>query len=153
MKKGQEYVGKIEKVEFPNKGLINYTEEDGRITKVVVKGGIQGQTVRFVLSKKRSGKSEGRIVEVVEKSSLENRIPPCPHFYQCGGCTYQELDYDTQLKIKGEMIKDILDGVCDDYIYEGILGSPIEWEYRNKMEFSFGDEYKDGPLELGMHKK
>ncbi|MBQ6814162.1 MAG: 23S rRNA (uracil(1939)-C(5))-methyltransferase RlmD [Lachnospiraceae bacterium] len=153
MKKGQEYVGKIEKVEFPNKGLINYTEEDGRITKVVVKGGIQGQTVRFVLSKKRSGKSEGRIVEVVEKSSLENRIPPCPHFYQCGGCTYQELDYDTQLKIKGEMIKDILDGVCDDYIYEGILGSPIEWEYRNKMEFSFGDEYKDGPLALGMHKK
>lgn len=153
MKKGQEYVGKIEKVEFPNKGLINYTEEDGRITKIVVKGGIQGQTVRFVLSKKRSGKSEGRIVEVVEKSSLENRIPPCPHFYQCGGCTYQELDYDTQLKIKGEMIKHILDGVCDDYIYEGILGSPIEWEYRNKMEFSFGDEYKDGPLALGMHKK
>lgn len=153
MKKGQEYIGTIEKVEFPNKGLINYKEEDGRITKVVVKGGIQGQTVRFVLSKKRSGKSEGRILEVVNQSPMENRIPPCPHFEQCGGCTYQELDYDTQLKLKGEMVKSILDGVCSDYLFEGILGSPIEWGYRNKMEFSFGDEYKDGPLALGMHKK
>lgn len=153
MKKGQEYIGTIDKVAFPNKGLINFNEEDGRITKVVVKGGIQGQTVRFVLSKKRSGKSEGRILEVIEKSPMENRIPPCPHFEQCGGCTYQELDYDTQLKLKCEMVKSILDGVCEDYQFEGILGSPIEWGYRNKMEFSFGDEYKDGPLALGMHKK
>lgn len=153
MKKGQEYIGKIEKVEFPNKGLINYVEEDGRTTKVVVKGGIEGQTVRFVLSKKRSGKSEGRIMEIVEKSPYENRTPICPHFQQCGGCTYQEIDYDTQLKIKSDMVKSILDGVCNDYEFEGILGSPIEWAYRNKMEFSFGDEYKDGPLALGMHKK
>ena len=153
MKKGQEYVGKIEKVEFPNKGLINYTDEEGRITKVIDKGGITGQTVRFVLSKKRSGKCEGRIVEVVEKSPEENRIPPCPHFETCGGCTYQEIDYDTQLKLKCEMVKGILDNVCQDYEFEGILGSPIEWAYRNKMEFSFGDEYKDGPLALGMHKK
>ena len=56
MKKGQEYIGTVEKVDFPNKGLINYVEEDGRVTKVVVKGGIAGQKVRFMLSKKRSGK-------------------------------------------------------------------------------------------------
>ena len=37
--------------------------------------------------------------------------------------------------------------------YEGIIASPDESEYRNKMEFSFGDEYKDGPLALGMHKR
>ena len=153
MKKGQEYIGIIEKVDFPNKGLINYAEEDGKITKVVVKGGIVGQKVRFMLSKKRSGKCEGRIMEVLEKSSLENRIPPCPHFELCGGCTYQQLDYDNQLALKSSMVKDIIDGVCSDYEYEGILGSPVEWAYRNKMEFSFGDEYKDGPLALGMHKK
>ena len=40
-----------------------------------------------------------------------------------------------------------------DYIFEGIKGSPQEFAYRNKMEFSFGDEYKDGPLSLGLHKK
>lgn len=153
MKKGQEYIGTIEKVDFPNKGLINYAEEDGKVTKIVVKGGIAGQKVRFMLSKKRSGKCEGRIMEVLEKSSLENRIPPCPHFESCGGCTYQQLEYDNQLALKSSMVKDIIDGVCDDYEFEGILGSPTEWAYRNKMEFSFGDEYKDGPLALGMHKK
>lgn len=153
MKKGQEYIGTIEKVDFPNKGLINYAEEDGKVTKVVVKGGIAGQKVRFMLSKKRSGKCEGRIMEVLEKSSLENRIPPCPHFESCGGCTYQQLEYDNQLALKSSMVKDIIDGVCDEYEFEGILGSPTEWAYRNKMEFSFGDEYKDGPLALGMHKK
>lgn len=153
MKKGQEYIGTIERTEFPNKGLINYVNEDGSVTRVSVKGAITGQKVRFVLSKKRSGKCEGRILEVVEKSPLENRVAPCRHFETCGGCTYQEIDYDTQMKIKGDMVKGILDGVCDEYEFEGILGSPMEWAYRNKMEFSFGDEYKDGPLALGMHKK
>lgn len=153
MKKGQEYVGTVEKTEFPNKGLINYTEEDGRVTKVLVKGVVKGQKVKFVLNKKRSGKCEGRVLEVVKQSPLQNRIAPCVHFEQCGGCTYQDIDYDTQLQMKCDMIKNILDGVCNDYEYEGILGSPIEWAYRNKMEFSFGDEFKDGPLALGMHKK
>ena len=153
MKKGQEYVGTVEKTEFPNKGLINYTEEDGRVTKVLVKGVVKGQKVKFVLNKKRSGKCEGRVLEVVKQSPLQNRTAPCVHFEQCGGCTYQDIDYDTQLQMKCDMIKNILDGVCNDYEYEGILGSPIEWAYRNKMEFSFGDEFKDGPLALGMHKK
>ena len=39
------------------------------------------------------------------------------------------------------------------YIFDGILPSPDIWSYRNKMEFSFGDEYKGGPLSLGLHKK
>ena len=46
-----------------------------------------------------------------------------------------------------------MDGVCDSYEFEGIKGSPRQSEYRNKMEFSFGDEYKDGPLALGLHKR
>lgn len=90
---------------------------------------------------------------MLEKSPFENREAPCKHFQTCGGCTYQEIDYDTQMKLKGDMVKGILDSVCDNYEFEGILGSPMEWAYRNKMEFSFGDEYKDGPLALGMHKK
>lgn len=152
MKKGQIYEGKIEKIEFPNKGILTYREED-RENKVIIKGTIPGQTVRFQLSKKRGGKCEGRLLEVVEKSFLEDREPLCPHFQECGGCFYQNMTYDTQLKLKGDMVKDILDSVCQDYVYEGILGSPMEIGYRNKMEFSFGDEYKEGPLALGLHKK
>lgn len=153
MKKGQIYEGLVEKYEFPNKGIINYKEED-KETKVVVKGALKGQNVRFSLSKKRSGKCEGRLLEVLSNSTLEDRMPPCPNYEVCGGCTYQKLSYDNQLMVKGDMVKEIMDNaIKTDYIFEGILGSPYEWEYRNKMEFSFGDEFKDGPLALGLHKK
>ncbi len=153
MKKGQEYIGIIEEYEFPNKGVILHSEEAG-ITKVVVKDTLPGQTVRFVISKKRSGKCEGRLLEVLENSPLQDRAPFCESYIECGGCTYQKISYDNQLKLKGDMVKSIMDkAVRDDYVFEGILGSPIEWGYRNKMEFSFGDEFKDGPLALGLHKK
>lgn len=153
MKKGQEYVGIIEEYEFPNKGVVLYKEENS-LTKVVVKGTLPGQTVRFLISKKRSGKCEGRLLEVLENSPLQDRNPFCENYIECGGCTYQKLSYDNQLKLKGDMVKSIMDkAVRDDYVFEGILGSPFEWGYRNKMEFSFGDEFKDGPLALGLHKK
>ena len=45
------------------------------------------------------------------------------------------------------------EAVNGDYVWEGVSPSPAISEYRNKMEFSFGDEYKDGPLALGMHKR
>jgi len=67
------------------------------------------------------------------------------------------LPYEEQLRIKGEQVKKLLDSVLnrqkDGYVWEGIKASPKEYEYRNKMEFSFGDEYKEGPLSLGMHKR
>lgn len=77
---------------------------------------------------------------------------------------YQTMEYEGQLNMKAEQVKNLLDKVIvnagqvdedgsPDYVFEGIKGSPMEFAYRNKMEFSFGDEYKDGPLALGLHKK
>lgn len=148
MKKGEIYEAVVEKIEFPNKGILHVEEE-----KVIVKNAIPGQKVRFVINKKRKGKCEGRLLEVLEASPLEQSEDACPHFGVCGGCLYQSLPYEEQLKIKEEQIKALLDGVCKSYEFEGIKGSPISDGYRNKMEFSFGDEYKDGPLSLGLHKK
>lgn len=150
MKKGQVYEGRIETVEFPNKGKIYLPEEEKT---VIVKNGVPGQKVRFSVNKIRKGKAEGRILEVLEPS--EKEIPPsCPHFGQCGGCTYQNLPYEEQLKLKEGQIKAMMDEAVDGpYIWEGIQASPRKEAYRNKMEFSFGDEYKDGPLVLGMHKR
>lgn len=52
------------------------------------------------------------------------------------------------------MVKKIIDGVISEpYEFQGIIGSPDEFGYRNKMEFSFGDECKGGDLALGLHKK
>lgn len=149
MKKGEILEGIITKTEFPNKGT---TEIEDR--RFAMKGVIEGQKVKFAITKLRKGKAQGRLLEVIEKSSLEDTEPKCPHFGACGGCSYQTMSYQNQLKVKEGHVKDLLDGVIKQpYEWEGILGSPLEWEYRNKMEFSFGDEYKDGPLALGMHKK
>lgn len=150
MKKGVEYTGVVTKVTFPNKGEVD-CGEDGIAS---VKGTLPGQKVKFVVSKKRSGKAQGRLKEVIEKSPMEDVEPNCPHFGDCGGCSYQTMSYENQLKLKEDMVKGILDNaIKGDYQFEGILGSPVQWGYRNKMEFSFGDEFKDGPLALGMHKK
>ena len=150
MRKGQVYEGIIESVEFPNKGRIVLPGE-GRT--VIVKNGIPGQRVRFSVNKVRSGKAEGRILEVLEASPLE-REPACPHFGECGGCTYQNLPYEEQLRLKEGQIKAMMDEAVDGaYIWEGVKPSPAVYGYRNKMEFSFGDEYKDGPLALGMHRR
>ena len=151
MKKGQIFEGIIGKVEFPNKGIVELQEE-GKT--VIVKNGIPGQKVRFCVNKIRKGKAEGRLLEVLEQSSLETREPICSLFPSCGGCMYQTMSYEEQMRMKGQQVKDILDAVIEgDYIFEGVKASPKEFAYRNKMEFSFGDEYKDGPLSLGLHKK
>lgn len=154
VKKGEIYEGIIERVDFPNKGRIKVGEET-----VTVKNGIPGQKVRFMINKKRSGRAEGRLLEVLEKSPLETREPVCSVFPACGGCMYQTMPYEEQLKMKAEQVKKLIDdaleagGQTSGYCFEGIKGSPREFAYRNKMEFSFGDACKGGELTLGLHKK
>lgn len=159
MKKGEIYQGLIEKVEFPNKGIVQIEDK-----KIIVKNAMPGQKVRFMINKKKGTRLEGRLLEVLERSPLETRDPVCIIFPACGGCMYQTMSYESQLEMKAEQIKKLIDqavkagGQVDaqgnpDYVFEGIKGSPKEFAYRNKMEFSFGDEYKGGPLSLGLHKK
>lgn len=148
MKKGNEYEALITAYDFPNKGV---TEIDGR--RVTVKGAFEGERVKIRISKLKSGKAEGRLLEVLEPAKEETATPMCKHFGQCGGCLYQTFPYETQLAIKERQVRQLLDGVCQDYIWDGAISSPVIEGYRNKMEFSFGDEYKDGPLTLGLHRK
>lgn len=148
MKKGDIFEAEVEKIEFPNKGILHIDGE-----KVVVKNALPGQIVRFGINKKRKGKCEGRLLEVLEHSPAERPEQACPHAGLCGGCLYQTLPYEEQLRIKEKQVKELLDQVCQDYTFEGILASPISGGYRNKMEFSFGDAWKDGPLALGMHRR
>ncbi len=153
MKKGQIYEGIIESVDFPNKGKVY---PDGEDQYAVVKNGIPGQRIRFMVQKLKQGVAQGRLLEVLERSPLETREPVCSQFPACGGCMYQTMSYEAQLEMKAGQVKRILDQALEHggcYEFEGILGSPEEFGYRNKMEFSFGDAYKDGSLSLGLHKK
>ena len=150
MKKGQILEGYIEKVDFPNKGFAVVEDEE---KKVIVKNTVPEQKVRFAVNKIRKGQAEGRLLEILEHSPEECQ-PACPHFGVCGGCTYQNLPYEKQVEMKEAQIHAMMDAAVDgDYIWEGVKESPVREAYRNKMEFSFGDEYKDGPLALGMHKR
>lgn len=149
LKKGQEYTGVVERTDFPNKGVV-YIGED----KVTVKNALPRQKIAFTLGKMRNGRAEGNLKEVLEASPIESVTPACPHFGKCGGCTYQTIDYKNQLVLKAEQVKRLMDDAIDgDYTFMGIEGSPSEWAYRNKMEFSFGDSCKFGEMTLGLHKK
>ena len=155
MKKGQSYEGYVENVVFPSKGIVMV---EGEENKAVVKNVLPGQKIQFRVTKKRKGKAEGMLEAVLEKSADEVEAE-CPHFGICGGCNYQNLPYDKQLELKAGQVRSLLDAVYINrnetigYTFEGIKESPRQYGYRNKMEFSFGDEYKEGPLSLGLHKR
>ena len=147
MKKGDIFEGKVIRTEFPNKGIIDIEGQ-----KVIVKNALEGQVVRFSINKKRRDKVEGRLLEVIEPSPLEQPAA-CKHFGICGGCRYQNLSYEQQLDLKKRQVEELIEKNGLSFDIENIYGSPITEGYRNKMEFTFGDEEKDGSLALGMHKK
>ncbi len=141
----------MERVDFPNKGVVRVGEET-----CIVKNSLPGQKIKLIVNKVRKGKAEARLLEVLEPSPMETGHP-CSHFGVCGGCAYLSLLYEDQLAIKESQVKKLLDkaleGQEEPWTWEGIRPSPREYEYRNKMEFTFGDEVKDGPLALGMHRR
>lgn len=151
MKKGQIIEGTVERMDFPNKGIVVCGEEV-----CTVKNALPGQKVRAAVNKARHGRYEGRLMEIVEPSPLE-RESPCPHFGSCGGCTYLSFPYEESLRIKEGQVRRLLAPVLQkqeaECLFEPAKASPAVFGYRNKMEFTFGDEVKDGPLSLGMHKR
>jgi tRNA/tmRNA/rRNA uracil-C5-methylase (TrmA/RlmC/RlmD family) len=123
MKKGQITTGLVDHIVFPNKGVV-ITEEG---EKVVVKNTIPGQKVSLLVNKVRKGKAEGRLLDTLEQSPLEVESK-CPHFGNCGGCTYQTLPYEEQLKIKENQVCGLMEAAINnrcEYEWLGIKGSPM----------------------------
>lgn len=89
---------------------------------------------------------------------MNEAIESCPHAGSCGGCGLRPMNYEQQLAAKeNEMKKLFLPVLGEDFFadgrYEGILPSPKQEGYRNKMEYTFGNAEKNGPLMVGMHRK
>ena len=158
MKKGDLVDGVVTELRFPNKGSVQVLTEDGTTEHVTVKNVIPEQQVRLRVTRTGHGRIEGRLQEILQPSSFElSGDSVCPHFNICGGCLMQSVPYDKQLEIKSAEMRQLFVPVMGeelfDSINEGIIGSPKSSEYRNKMELSFGNEEKDGPLRLGMHRR
>ncbi len=147
MKKGDIIEIKIEDVLFPNKAIATY---EGYT--VIVKNALLGQTIQAKIAKIKKHEIEAKLVEVVKKADYEKESI-CSHFGICGGCLYQTIPYEKQINLKQNQVKKIIDGVTTDYEMLPIVESPSDTQYRNKMEFSFGDAVKGGPLTLGLHQK
>ncbi|EQK44692.1 23S rRNA (uracil-5-)-methyltransferase RumA [[Clostridium] bifermentans ATCC 638] len=138
----------IDKMEFGGTSVSRLGNRD-----IYMKGGITGQKVKASVKKTKSGKAEVKMMELLESSPLETETP-CKHFNVCGGCSILSVPYEKQLEIKERQVMDLfLEQDIFGFNFQGIEQSPQTKEYRNKMEYTFGDEMKDGPLTLGLHKK
>ena len=149
MKKGQIYEGTAGEIRFPNRTVVTTPEGE----ECIVPNALPGQKVEFRVIKAHNGRYEGILLQVLEKSEAETAKNVCPHFGTCGGCLYQSVPYIQQLRFKEYQIRSLLDRAAGEYKWEGIKASPRVNAYRNKMEYSFGNEVKDGPLTLGLHKR
>ncbi|WP_305767366.1 23S rRNA (uracil(1939)-C(5))-methyltransferase RlmD [Candidatus Epulonipiscium viviparus] len=142
-KKNDIAVGVISKINVKNKGVI-YLDD---AAKAYVPDAYEGQEVEVRLLKKRKGNWEARLERVIKNPSYYIAAK-CKFFGACGGCALQNLPYEKQLERKLRWVNQIL-----NFEVAEILGSPKWFQYRNKMEYTFGDTVKDGPLALGLHKK
>lgn len=108
-----------------------------------VVGALKGEKIRAQIIKKKRRDFVGTLLEVLEHSPAR-QTPKCPHFLTCGGCSFQHLSYEQQLKEKEVYI----DSLFGEKPLEPILGSSL-WNYRNKMEFSFSQD-KEGNRFVGL---
>lgn len=140
---------KVKDMAYPN---FSIGEHEGK--KIEFKGGLLGQVCSVKITRNRQSGMKGKFMGLVEKSELEKNENHCPNVNECGGCAYQRLDYDTEIKLKENMIIKLLEKENIDYKdHIKVNKSPKIYEYRNKMEYTFGDSIKDGPLVLGLHKQ
>jgi 23S rRNA (uracil1939-C5)-methyltransferase len=145
VKRREELTLRIEKLAFGGKGL---TRLDDYV--IFVDKSLPGDLVKARIYKRKRNHAQAKLIEILEPSSLRQDAP-CPYFGWCGGCTWQNLSYADQIRIKGEQVAESIQHIAG---LEGVqiletLPSPHIWEYRNKMEFSFSDRRWLLPDELG----
>lgn len=138
---------KIDNLAYGGKGI-------GKIEGYVlfVEGGLPGDMVEARVTRTKSNFAEARIENLLKPS--EYRIkPPCEHFYYCGGCKWQNLEYSIQKKYKEDQLKEALVHISKipDPPLEPIIGAHKIYYYRNKMEFSF-HAGENGEILLGLHR-
>lgn len=116
---------------------------DGRA--VFVPFGLPNEHVRVRLTEEKKGFARGEILETL-KSSPERITPRCIHFSKCGGCHYQNLSYENQLKAKAEILRDQLKriGKIENPPVKPMIASPAEWNYRNHMQFHLTEDDRVG---------
>lgn len=136
----------ILKTAFGGKGVARINEYV-----IFVKNAVEGDRVRAKIRKRKKAYAEASILEIIKKSDLRIE-PPCPYFNWCGGCTWQNVSYENQLKFKFQHVEENIKHLAglNDVLVRPVQASGDIWAYRNKMEFSFSDRRWLLPEELGV---
>ena len=156
VKKGQELELTIDSLAYGGSGISRVGD-----FVVFVKNAIPGQKVRALIYKKRKGYAKARPLEILTESSYAVD-PPCDHFFTCGGCKVQQLDYEEQVAQKQQQVENIFlrQAGMHDFKVDTIIPAKHHYNYRNKMEFTFSNNRWVMPGEpegvardfaLGMH--
>lgn len=133
MKKGQIIQVRVEKLAYGGHGIARINEQV-----IFVEGGLPGDVAQVRIEKVKTNFLQTRVIELLEPSSMRRKAV-CQHFGYCGGCKWQNLDYSQQIIFKREQIIENLSHIAgvEAEIVHPTLPSPLIFEYRNKMEFSF----------------
>jgi len=112
---------------------------------IMVPGTVPGDRIRTRVRESKKNYSIGTLIELLE-GSPRRRSPPCPHVHECGGCPWQQVDYEGQLQAKQQSVKDALRriGKIDAFDLRPILSSPQEFHYRRRVRFQCDHDRKLG---------
>jgi len=135
----------INDIKFPNIGIAFVGDK-----KLQIKNTLPGQTAKIrVLKAGRAPKVD--LLEITQPA-LQEITPKCTVFGQCGGCAFQNISYEYELELKTKMVADLLAPFELEAKFLPTIPAINAEGYRNKMEFSFGDDGVGGNLALGMRK-
>jgi 23S rRNA (uracil1939-C5)-methyltransferase len=148
IKTSQEHTITIEDIVSPGTGLCKIDNFP-----IFVTGTLPGDKVEIAIIKKKRGYANGKVLKFLEKSKLRGSSK-CEHFPVCGGCQFIDCTYDTQLKLKEDLLKDAIGQFYPKL--EGktnpIMGSKSQFYYRNKMEYAFATDEQNN-IVLGLKKR
>ena len=134
VKKQRSYTDQtVEEIEYTGHGII---KPEGRV--VFVEGVLPGEVVDVAITRQKRSHAFARVTAWHAQSD-ERREPFCSHFADCGGCTWQYLPYEGQLRYKERFVADVLRQIGDigEPVPLPILGCDGDTYYRNKLDFSF----------------
>lgn len=137
MKKKRKIIENVRITGIADKGQAVGRMESGEV--IFVKGAVPGDLVHLRQLRNKKGVKQGEVTEIVE-ASAHRVTPPCIHFYECGGCKWQDLDYTQQLQEKETVVRDAIERIAgiNDATFHPIVGMKEDpYHYRNKMEYTF----------------
>ena len=141
----------IDRFNKKGNGIGKIIDGDESCPEIEVPFTIPSEIVKAKILRRKKGRYLSQLIDVIKPSSI--RQPPrCQHFGDCGGCRFQHIPYQEELKQKELSILSYFDKYLEHLIEPfTIIESDPEWKYRNKMEFTFSEDTK-GNRYLGLIK-